>query len=534
MSESVVPMAGRGRWWALAALALSGLVVGIDATVLNLALPTLATSLRASTPELQWFVDAYSLAMAAMLLPAGLLGDRFGRKRLLLCALVAFSAASLASAYAPTSGWLIASRAVLGLAAAFIIPLSLSVLTVLFTDEERPKAITALVAMTIVAFPIGPILGGWLLTNYWWGSVFLINVPVVVIALIAVGVLLPESRSEERPGVDVIGIGLSSAGLVCFTYGVIEAGQSGWLMPRTMAFTLGGALLVAAFVAWELRHTTAGAQPLIELGLFQSPGFTWGTILVTVVQFAMFGLLFTLPQYFQAVGGIDALGTGLRLLPMVLGLIAGAVIANKLGASSGEGGEEPAEPRGNAKLTVAVGFLLIAAGLGLGATTSVTSGYGLAAVWIVLVGAGLGFAMPAAMSAALGALTKERSGVGSALIQAIRQVGGTFGVAVLGSVINWAYRARVSVDGLPAGAAVAVRGSASAGVAVAHQLGSDTLLLAVRTAFVEAMDVMLWLCAGIAIVGTALALRFLPAGPASAKMEVNEEAGSEDGVGVSG
>ncbi|HXY71403.1 MAG TPA: MFS transporter [Actinomycetota bacterium] len=522
----------RGRWWALAALALSGLVVGIDATVLNLALPTLATTLRASTPQLQWFVDAYSLAMAAMLLPAGLLGDRFGRKRLLLFALVAFSAASLASAYAPTAGWLIASRAVLGLAAAFIVPLSLSVLTVLFSDEERPKAITALVAMTIVAFPIGPILGGWLLTNYWWGSVFLINVPVVVVALVAVGMLLPESRGEERPGVDLVGIALSSAGLAAFTYGVIEGGQSGWLTPKALAFTLAGATLVATFVAWERRCASRGAQPLIDLELFRSPGFTWGTILVTVVQFAMFGLLFTVPQYFQAVGGIDAFGTGLRLLPMVLGLIVGAVVANKFGASSGEGtGLAQTEAKGNAKVTVAIGFALIAAGLAVGATTSVASGYGFAAVWIVLVGAGLGFAMPAAMSAALGALTPARSGVGSGLIQAIRQVGGTFGVAVLGSVLDWTYRARVPVGHLPPAVGEAVRGSASAGAAIAHRIGSEALLASVRTAFVQAMDVMLWLCAGIALVGTALALWFLPRHPASANMGANE--GTEGEVAVS-
>ena len=523
-----------GRWWALAALALAGLVVGIDATVLNLALPTLATSLRATTPELQWFVDAYSLAMAAMLLPAGLMGDRYGRKRLLLIALVAFSAASLGSAYAPTAGWLIAARAVLGVAAAFILPLSLSVLTVLFSEEERPRAITALVAMTIVAFPIGPILGGWLLTNYWWGSVFLINVPVVAIALVAVALLLPESRGDERPGVDAAGIALSSAGLACFTFGVIEGGQSGWLMPKALGYTLAGVALLAAFVAWERRRAATGAQPLVDLDLFRSPGFTWGTILVTVVQFAMFGLLFTVPQYFQAVVGVDALGTGLRLLPMVLGLIVGAVVANKIGGGTAEGDGVEARPRGNAKITVAIGFVLIATGLALGASTSIVTEYGFAVVWIAVVGAGLGFSMPAAMSAALGALSPARSGVGSGMIQAVRQVGGTFGVAVLGSVLDWAYRTHVPVHGLPPAVAAAVRGSAAAGVAVAGRIGSDALELAVRTAFVQAMDAMLWLCAGIALAGMALALAFLPRSPVSAKMEPATGRGSEEGVVVGG
>src|SRR6266545_2672728 len=185
---------GARRWWALAALALSALVVGLDLTVLNLALPTLATALHASTSDLQWIVDAYSLVLAAMMLPAGLLGDRFGRKRLLLAALTLFAAASLACAYAPSAGALIATRAVLGLGAAFVLPLTLSVLPVLFAPEERQRAVTISVGATLIAFPVGPVLGGWLLTHYWWGSVFLINGPVIALALLAVAVLMPESR----------------------------------------------------------------------------------------------------------------------------------------------------------------------------------------------------------------------------------------------------------------------------------------------------------------------------------------------------
>src|SRR6266545_6834035 len=188
---------GNRRWWALAALALSALVVGLDLTVLNLALPTLATALHASTSDLQWIVDAYSLVLAAMMLPAGMLGDRFGRKKLLLGALMLFAAASLACAYAPSAGALIAARAVLGLGAAFVLPLTLSVLPVLFAEEERQRAITISIGATLVAFPVGPLLGGWLLTHYWWGSVFLINGPVIALALLAVAVLLPESRSAR-------------------------------------------------------------------------------------------------------------------------------------------------------------------------------------------------------------------------------------------------------------------------------------------------------------------------------------------------
>jgi MFS transporter, DHA2 family, multidrug resistance protein len=491
------------RWWALGALALSGLVVGIDATVLNLALPTLATSLHASTAELQWFVAAYSLMLAAAMIPAGMLGDRYGRKKLLIFALAVFGAASLACAYAPSSGALIAARAALGLAAAFVTPLTLSVLPVLFSEEERGKAVTVIVGMTMVALPLGPILGGWLLTRFWWGSVFLINVPVVLLALIAVVALLPESRSEQRRRFDVLGIASSSAGLALLTYGVIEAGQHGWGVPGAVVPMIAGALALVGFALWERRV----AEPLVDLTLFRSPSFTWGTILLTTVSFAMFGLMFAAPQFYQAILGVDALGSGLRLLPMIGGLIVGAVIG------------ECVVGRMGAKITVGSGFAVLAAGLLAGATTSVTSGTGMAAAWIAVAGLGLGFAMPKAMDAALGALTPERSGVGSALLQAVRMVGGSFGAAILGSLLNSAYRAGLAggttggagLAGLPPAASQAVRGSVFAGLAVAGKMGSAALLYTVQHAFVHAMDVMLVASAGIAGVGLVLTLVFLPA-----------------------
>src|ERR1700729_2371930 len=216
------------RWWALGALALSVLVVGLDLTVLNLALPTLAADLHASTSDLQWFVDAYSLVLAAALLPAGLLGDRYGRKKLLTGALVVFGAASLACAYSRSPGELIAARSVLGLAAAVILPLSLAVLPVLFTPAERSRAIAVVGGATFLGYPIGPIVGGWLLDHFWWGSVFLINVPVVIVAVIAVVFLMPESRALRRPRIDGVGVIISSAGLAALTYGFITAGQNGW------------------------------------------------------------------------------------------------------------------------------------------------------------------------------------------------------------------------------------------------------------------------------------------------------------------
>jgi DHA2 family multidrug resistance protein-like MFS transporter len=516
---------GARKWWALAALALSGLVVGLDLTVLNLALPTLSRSLHASTSELQWFVDAYSLAFAATLLPAGLLGDRYGRKGLLLTALVVFGVASLACAYSTSTGALIAGRAALGLGAAFIVPLSLSVIPVLFSDEERQRAITVVVGMTIVAYPIGPILGGWLLTRFWWGSVFLINVPVIVLALVAVAILMPESRSEERPRLDLVGVVVSSLGLAVLTYGLIAAGQKGWGDAGAVAAMLAGVFVLVGFALWERGLARRqDERPLVDLSLFHSPGFTWGTVLATAVSFAMFGLLFTVPTYFQAIAGDDALGAGLRLLPLIGGLVAGAAVADRLARRAG------------AKVTVTLGFALIAAGLLIGAFTRVGSGYGFAAVWVTVVGAGLGFALPGAMNAAIGALSAEASGVGSGLIMALRGVGGTFGVAILGSVLSAAYRSHLQLVALPDVAAKAVRDSVAAGAAVAHSLGSASLLAMVRAAFVHGMDVMLAVCGGLALAGAVLALVFLPrrCGTAPAPAPVREPLASIAAAGAAG
>ncbi|BCB77047.1 DHA2 family efflux MFS transporter permease subunit [Phytohabitans flavus] len=482
----------KSRWWALIALALATLAIGLDATVLSVALPTLARDLDASTGDLQWFTNAYLLVMAAALLPAGMLGDRFGRKRMLLGALVLFGVASLTCAYATSTGQLIAARALLGLGAAVLTPLTAAVLTVIFTPEERPRALTIWVTANALGIPLGPLVGGWLLDNFWWGSVFLINLPLVAVALLAVGALVPESRGDERRRFDLTGVVLSTVGLVALTYGVIEAGERGWGDARALVTMVAGAVVLVAFAAWQRR----AREPLVDLDLFRSRGFTWGAILATVATFTMFGLLFTLPQFFGAVYGTDAFGTGLRLLPVIGGLMVGARVAGRLAERIG------------AKVVVAAGLALMAAALGFGATTSVDTGYGYVAAWVCAAGLGLGFAMPPAMNAALGALDTRRSGVGSGLIQAMRQVGSAIGVAVLGTVLNAAYR-----DGLPADATDAVRNSASGGVEVAGQLGSTQLLDSVRTAFVQGMDSTLALSAVLAAAGAVLALVFLPARP---------------------
>ncbi|HTA03090.1 MAG TPA: MFS transporter [Streptosporangiaceae bacterium] len=517
------------KWWALIAIAASVLVVGLDLTVLNLALPTIATDLHASASDLQWISDAYSLVLAAAILPAGLLGDRLGRKKVLLVALVLFGVSSAACAYATSTSELIAARAVLGLGAAAIFPLSLAVIPVLFAPEERQKAIALMASATFISFPIGPIVGGYLLDHFWWGSVFLINVPVVALALIAVAILLPESRSAQRPGVDVLGVILSSAGLAGLTYGFIKAGQDGWTDAAALGTIAAGAAVLAVFVAWERWLTgrnrpgmdgddagnlRAGGRvkvrPLVELRLFRSAGFTWGTILSTMVSFALFGIFFAMPQYFQEVRGVNAMGSGLRLLPMIGGMVIGMIVGTRLASPRKTADGTMRAPLASAKLLVTVGFALMAMTLGFGATTTVASGTGFTAAWFALFGLGLGLAMPQTMNAALSALSAERSGSGSALISAMRQVGATIGVAVLGTVLASVYRSHLVVTGLPAAAAAAAKSGVVAGVVVAHALHSAALLDSVRGAFVQGLDAMLWVCGGIALASAILALIFLP------------------------
>jgi MFS transporter, DHA2 family, multidrug resistance protein len=498
------------RWWALAAIAASVLVVGLDLTVLTLALPTMAVSLHASTGDLQWITDAYSLVIAAAMLPAGLLGDRYGRKLVLLVALALFGVSSALCALASSTGELIAARVLLGIGAAAIFPMALSVIPVMFAPQERQKAVAMMAGATFLSFPIGPLVGGFLLDHFWWGSVFLINVPVVVIALAAVVFLLPESRSSSRPGVDALGVVVSSAGLVALTYGCIKAGQNGWGDAAALATIAVGVLVLAVFVLLERRVSARGGQPLMDLVLFRSVGFRWGTILATLVSFAMFGLFFAMPQYFQDVRGADALGSGLRLLPLIGGMLVGMIGGTRLLSPRKRPGGEPVQPAASPKLIVTVGFVVMAVALAGGALTTLSSSTGYAAAWIAVAGLGLGLALPSAMNVALGALSAERSGSGSALISALRQVGATIGVAVLGTLISNGYGSRVNLHGLPAAAAGVAKSGVAGGVQVARALGSAPLLDSVRAAFVHGMDLMLWACGGIALLSAALALIFLP------------------------
>jgi MFS transporter, DHA2 family, multidrug resistance protein len=488
-----------GRWYALIALNLAVLAGGLDATILSVALPTLAGALKATETDLQWFQSGYLLAMAAGMLPVGLLGDRYGRRKVMIASLALFAAGSIACAYATTPAAFIAARVVLGVACAGIIVMSLSGLTVLFDEDERPRAVGVWAAANFIALPIGPLLGGWLLTNYWWGWVFLMNVPVALVGLAATAFLLPESRADERPGLDWLGILLSASGLSAITYGLITAGRDGWTAGTTLGWAAAGILLVAAFDWWEStpsRRSTSNA--LIDVALFRIPAFTWGVVLAAIGILSMIGALFTMPQFFQAVQGADAMGSGVRLIPLIVGLVLGAVPADRLSARLGP------------KLTVAVGFLVLVGALLAGAQTQVDSSVWYAAAWMAVVGVGMGIALATAASGALAQLPPERAGVGAAVMQALQKLGGPFGSAILGSALANVYRSNLQLNGLPASAATAVRDSVFAGLAVAAHAHSPALLDSVRHAFVDGMDAALLVSAGVAALGMVLALAFLP------------------------
>ncbi len=510
---------GSRRWWALGAVFLTILCVGIDSTVLSVALPTLAKSLQASEPDLQWFSSGYFLVLAAMMLPAGLLGDRFGHKKVYLMSLLLFAVGSAACAFSTTVDEFMAARVLLGFAGAGVIVMSMSSLTVLFSKQERPKAVGILGAGNFLAMPIGPILGGWLLTNFWWGWVFLVNVPVALVGLIAAAVLLPEFRAPQRPAFDWVGVAASVLGLVAVTYGLIRAGQDGWGNPGVVLLIVGGGAILAGFLAWERRLTRRpGGQPMLDMTLFKSPSFTWGAIFAAMSFLSLIGVLFAMPQYFQGVLGTTAMGSGLRLLPLVGGVLIGAVPAAQIAKLVG------------AKIAVAAGFCVLAFGLCVGAGTAVDSSGLFIGVWMALVGAGMGLALATSTSAALVELSPDKSGVGTGVVEAIDEVGGPLGIAILGSVISAGYVAHLSLSNLSGPAASAARESVFGGVAVAEQLHLPSLLSSVRAAFVQGMDTALLVSAGIALAGVVLSLLYLPKTNASIHTQHSNQHADVDGT----
>ncbi|MEP6649038.1 MAG: DHA2 family efflux MFS transporter permease subunit [Lapillicoccus sp.] len=483
------------RWWTLAATATTVLVIGLDTTILNVAVPDIAVSLHASSAQLQWFADSYLLALGALLLPAGLLGDRYGRKRSTVAGLLVFFAGSLWCALATSTGSLIAARTLLGVGAAVLIPLAMSSVVVLFDAAERTRAIALLGISTMVGLPLGPIVAGILLQHFWWGSVFVVNLPVIVLALVAVVVFLPESTGSRGRPLDVVGILLTSAGMLAATFGVIEGPERGWTDPLVLGGLVGGAVLVAGFLLWQRRDR--GREPVVDPVLWRNPAFRWGSLTAAVASLAFFGAMFVVPQYLRGALGEDALGTGLKSVPMVVGLFVGLRVTMVL------------LPRFGARVLGGSGFVVGAAGFMLGTRVGVDSGYAVTAAWTVLVGAGVGAALFCGQNGALAALPRERAAAGSALIQVLRQIGSVAGIAILGALLNAAYRSALPT-GLPGELADALSRNVATGMAVAAQSGSASLEYAVRSAFVSGLTATMWISAVVGLLGAAMVWRYLP------------------------
>ncbi|UXY29589.1 MFS transporter [Streptomyces sp. HUAS TT20] len=487
------------RWWALGALVASMLVLGFDMTILNVALPTMAEQLGASTGEQQWMADSYVVVFAALMLPAGLLGDRFGRRRMLIAGLLVFLAGSLVGTLAGDVNWVVAARAVMGVGGALVMPLALSVLPSLFGPDERTKAVGIISAASALGLPLGPIIGGFLLNHFWWGSVFLVNVPMVAIGVAACVLLLPETRDPASPKVDAVSTALTASGLAALVYAIIEAPNRGWGDTLVLCLFAAAAVLLTGLV---LRERTA-VRPMLDMSLLAQRGFLLNTVAATLVMFVLSGLMFVLPPYLQAVLGHDALGTGVRLLPMMGGLMVAAKAA------------QPVVKRFGARAVVSAGLVVLAFAALLGSRTTVDSGYGFTALWLSVAGVGFGFSVVPAMDGALAALPADRAGSGSGLLMTLRQVGSAVGIALLGSLLAGTFRDRLDVTGLPARAADTAGDSVVAAHLIAEKAGPGAARLAASAdaAYVHGMTLVLLVCGIASLVSALLAAAFLPSAP---------------------
>jgi EmrB/QacA subfamily drug resistance transporter len=476
----------RQRWAALGVLCASLLAIVIDNTIVNVALPTLVRELEADVAELQWVVDAYTLVFAGLLLLAGALGDRFGRRRTLLAGLAVFGGASACAAYAGGVDGLIVARAVMGAGAAFIMPATLSLLISVFTDaRERTMAIGIWAATAGLGVALGPVVGGVLLDHFWWGSIFVVNVPLTAAAVLAGRRLLPESRDPAARRIDWTGAALSGAGLVALVWAIIEAPSKGWTSAPVLGAGAVAAVGLGAFVAWQ-RHA---AEPLLDVRLFANPRFTAASATVMVLFFSLFGFLFLSTQYLQFVLGFSPSAAGVRVLPYAGAMIAFAPLSSALVARLGT------------KRVVTTGMLLFAAGLAVAATVTTGTGYGRLGLALLLMGAGMGLAGAPATESIMGSLPPERANIGSAVNDTTRELGGALGVAIVGSIMSSLYAGQ-----LPAGVPATARESVGAAV----QAGGSLADLA-REAFVHAMSRASIVAALVAALGAFIAWRHLPA-----------------------
>ncbi|MFE0421141.1 MFS transporter [Streptomyces sp. NPDC058953] len=447
------------RWLILVVLCLSTLVLVIDNMVLTVAVPAITDDLGASATDVQWIIESYILVFAGLLLTAGSLSDRFGRRRVMILGLVLFGIASLVATYAGSPETLIGARVLMGIGGALVMPSTLSILITVFDEDERPKAIAAWSAVAMVGLVGGPVLGGALIADFWWGAVFLINVPIAALAIGAALVLMPESKGPWRKP-DFPGMVLSMTGMTALVWTIIEAPKKGLSDPVTLTAGIVAVVSLVAFAVWETRTDS----PMVPVELFRDKVFTGASFSLVLLTFANGGLMLVLTQYLQFVLGYTATETGLAFAPMAVAVIA----FNTIGAAL--------LPKTGNRVMAVVGLLVIAAGFGTLATLSEGDGWGLITTAMLLMGAGGGLAMPAAIAAMMGAVPEEHAGVGSALNDTIQQAGAALGVAILGAVLSGTYTAE-----LPGTAPEAAKES------VAAALKIPALADAARDAFTQAM-----------------------------------------------
>ena len=490
------------RWLVLGVMCLSLLLIVMDNTIVNVALPTLQRDLDASTTQLQWVVDAYILVFAGLLLTMGSLGDRFGRRGALAIGLSVMGTASILSSFANSADQLIATRALMGVGGALIMPATLSIITNVFTDRrERAQAIAIWSATAGAAVAIGPVTGGWLLEHFWWGSVFLVNVPVVVVALVLGQLFVPTSRDPAARPIDVVGALLSIAGLVVLVWAIIE-GPGGWTDPEILgAFAL-AAVLLGVFVLWERRVRF----PMLDISFFRNPRFSAASGAIMLTFFAMFGSLFLLTQFLQSILGYTPLEAGIRLLPMAGVMLVISPLSAKLVERIGS------------KVVVATGLSVGAVGLILASRLTAGASYPEVLVSLVVLAAGLALVMPPATESIMGSLPLAKAGVGSAVNDTTRQVGGALGVAVLGSVMSSTYGPRVTeaISGLPVSSeqATAIHDQIGAALRAASEIGGEPgrmLADAASSGFADGMSTAFIIGAAALALGAVIVALFLPA-----------------------
>jgi EmrB/QacA subfamily drug resistance transporter len=491
------------RWWTLAVLCLTLVLISIDNTILNVAIPTLAREFDATASQLQWIVDSYVLVFAGLLLTAGFLGDKFGRRGALMWGMGIFGVGSVAASMAGSASQLIACRALMGVGGALIMPATLSILTNTFRDaRERAKAIAIWAGCSGLGVALGPVTGGWLLEHFSWGSVFLVNLPVLLLAIIGCVVVVPTSRDADAPRLDLGGAALSMAGLTALLWAIIEAPEQGWMSSRSLVGFAMAAGLLALFGVYESRHPA----PMLNLGFFRNPRFSAASGAVTLTFFALFGSLFLVTQYMQSVMGYTALQSGVRYLPLAATLLVVSPTSAKLAQRFGS------------KIVVSSGLAAVATGLLLMLRLEADTGYAPVLLSMVVLAFGMGLTMAPATESIMGSLPPAQAGVGSAVNDTTREVGGALGVAVLGSVLSSVFGSRMVdvLDGgeLPDEARHVAEHSVTGAVTVAHELGGApgaALAEAAKAAFVDGLHTTSVVAAAVALVGSLIALVMLPA-----------------------